>query len=238
MDPLDTKKRIFAAHKLLTEKTTSKEKIELVRSLIKGLNPRVDKLLENFLKAFSDLEKFHKDEIIELTAEYLPENTEEEKKRKKAFLWFIRNWKSLHSEIDRIKKEFELKTKSTDQDIAKMWKIATGLKGSLGITTILATLIVLIFILPNSKGLNKKSINNSVKITAKKIRVINFEGKKIPLTELTISQGPECTTGNEQAQHYHAKDHVTAEALDGSSVSNPGGCGFGKVKEIKIVEVD
>jgi len=25
MDPLDTKKRIFAAHKLLTEKTTSKQ---------------------------------------------------------------------------------------------------------------------------------------------------------------------------------------------------------------------
>src|SRR3989344_7122304 len=133
MDPLDTKKRIFAAHKLLTEKTTSKEKIELVRSLIKGLNPRVDKLLENFLKAFSDLEKFHKDEIIELTAEYLPENTEEEKKRKKAFLWFIRNWKSLHSEIDRIKKELEIKSKSTDQDIAKMWKIASALKGPFGL---------------------------------------------------------------------------------------------------------
>ena len=50
MDPLDTKKRIFAAHKLLTEKTTSKQKLESVKALIKGINPRIDTFLENSSK--------------------------------------------------------------------------------------------------------------------------------------------------------------------------------------------
>src|SRR3989344_373280 len=135
MDPLDTKKRIFAAHKLLTEKTTTKEKVDSVNSLLKGINPRIDRLLENSSKAFSDFEKFHKGEIIELTAEYLPENTEEEKKKKKVILWFIRNWKSLHSEIDRVRKEFEKGNQTSEQKIQSTGRIITFAKGPLGIIT-------------------------------------------------------------------------------------------------------
>ncbi|OGK09939.1 hypothetical protein A2767_00995 [Candidatus Roizmanbacteria bacterium RIFCSPHIGHO2_01_FULL_35_10] len=239
MDPLDIKKRIFATHKLLTEKTTSKEKLDSVKSLLKGINARIDKLLDSSSKALADLEKFHKGEIIELTAEHLPENTEEEKKKKKAFLWFIRNWKSLHSEIDRIKKELEIKSKSTDQDIAKMWKIASALKGPFGLITAFAVVIVIgLTVLNQSKHSSGLPNSNKQIESEKKIRVIIVDNKQIPLTELTTGQSSECLDGQEQAPHYHAKDHVAAKALDETMVTDPGGCGFGKVNDIIIQEVN
>ncbi|OGK11580.1 hypothetical protein A2954_01845 [Candidatus Roizmanbacteria bacterium RIFCSPLOWO2_01_FULL_37_12] len=245
MDPLDTKKRIFAAYKLLTEKTTSKQKIESVKILIKGVNPKIDTLLENSTKALSELEKFHKGEIIELTAEHLPENTDEDKKRKKALLWFIRNWKSLHGEIDRVKKELEVKSNTADQDIAKMWKIASSLKGPLGITTAFAVIVVIgLSIFGGNKNKTNIVPSSTLQITnepvsiKEKIKVIVVDGKQIPLTELTTGQGQECMDGNIEAPHYHAKDHVAAKALDGFTVSDPGGCGFGMIKVVQIVEVE
>ena len=68
--------------------------------------------------------------------------------------------------------------------------------------------------------------------------MIVFNGKQIPLTELTTGQGPECLNGSNETPHYHAKDHTSAQALDGSTVSDPGGCGFGKVKEVQVIEVE
>jgi len=248
MDPLETKKRIFAAHKLLTEKTTSKQKLESVKALIKGINPRIDKLLEDSSKAFSDLEKLKKGEVIELTAEHLPENTEEEKKRKKALLWFIRNWKSLHSEIDRVKKEFELGKQRGEQQVASAGKIVAFAKGPIGLTTVIAVVLVIGLSVFGGKKQETNKINpsptNSIppstteSTSGEKIKVIIVDGKKIPLTELTTGQGAECLDGQKQVPHYHAKDHVSAKALDGSSVSDPGGCGFGKVNEVKIEEAE
>jgi len=206
-------------------------------------------LLENSSKALSDLEKFQKGEMIELTAEHLPENTEEEKKRKKALLWFIRNWKSLHSEVDRVKKEFEKGTQGTEQKIQSGGRIVGFAKGPFGLMTALAIIIVISLSViggkktdtnkttPASTDLLPTSATESTS-SKSKIRVIVFNGKKIPITELTTGQGPECLDGQEQAPHYHAKDHTSAKALDGASVSDPGGCGFGKVKDVKIVEVE
>lgn len=249
MDPLDTKKRILAAHKLLTEKTTSKQKLESVKVLIKGINPRIDRLLEDSSKAFSDLEKLQKGEMVELTAEHLPENTEEEKKRKKALLWFIRNWKSLHSEIDRVKKEFELGKKRGEQQVASAGKIVAFAKGPIGLTTAIAVVLVVGWSVfggkktetnktaPSPTNLFPTSTSQTTP-SKEKIKVIVFNGKQIPLTELTTGQGQECLDGNIEAPHYHAKDHISAKALDGSMVSDPDGCGFGKVSEVKIEEVE
>src|SRR3989338_8642522 len=108
MDPLNTKGRIFAAHKLLLEKTTSKEKFESIRTLLKGINPHIDTKLEQVSQVFQKIEQFKKGEVIDLTAEHLPEKTEEEIERKKLFLLLLRNWKQLHKEVDRVKKEFEI----------------------------------------------------------------------------------------------------------------------------------
>ena len=245
MDPLDTKKRIFAAHKLLTEKTTSKQKLESVKALIKGINPRIDKLLDGSSKAFSDLEKFQKGEIIELTAEHLPENTEEDKKRKEALLWFIRNWKSLNSEVERVKKEFEQFKQGSEQQVASTGKIIAFAKGPFGLMTVLAVVIVISLSVFSGKKSEKNTVptnplQTTTEITSskEKIKVIVVNDKQIPLTELTTGQGPECLDGSNEAPHYHAKDHAAAKALAGTSVSDPGGCGFGKVKEVNIIEVE
>lgn len=239
MDPLDTKKRIFAVHKLLVEKTTTKQKFESVRTLIKGLNPRIDAILIDASKALSELEKIQKGEFIELSAEHLPENTEEEKKRKKAFLWFVGSWKDLKGEVERVKKEFEQGKQGQNQQISSAGKIIAFAKGPFGMMTALAVIAVIVL---SVFGVKKETLNKTVpqKQTAvgAKIKVIIVDGKQIPLTELTTSQGPECLTGSEETSHYHVKDHTTAKALDGSIVSDPGGCGFGKVSEVRIIEVE
>ena len=113
MDPLNTKGRIFAAHKLLLEKTTSKEKFESIRTLLKGINPHIDTKLEQVSQVFQKIEQFKKGEVIDLTAEHLPEKTEEEIERKKLFLLLLRNWKQLYKEVDRVKKEFEIQSNSS-----------------------------------------------------------------------------------------------------------------------------
>ena len=57
MDVQDTKTRILAAYKLLTEETTTQEKFESVRTLIKGIHPRVDAHLEKTSQALVHLER-------------------------------------------------------------------------------------------------------------------------------------------------------------------------------------
>ncbi len=67
-----------------------------------------------------------------------------------------------------------------------------------------------------------------------KIQVILFGDKQIPLSELHIGQAhiPHC-----DSPHYHAiTGRVTA--LDGTVLQDPGDCGFGKVKDVKIIEVE
>ena len=205
MDPLDTKKRIFAAHKLFSENTTTKEKFESVRSLVKGINPKLDKLLEETSISLAKLEKLQQGEYIELTTEHLPEDTEEKKKRKKVLLLFIKNWKSLQDEVKRVEKEMDLKTKSTEEDIAKIGKIASGLKGPVGLITAFAVIIVIGLSVLGRKKSDSNTLPKDMSNTAKKaasskekIKVIIVENKQIPLTELTTSQGAECMDGRER----------------------------------------
>ncbi len=69
-----------------------------------------------------------------------------------------------------------------------------------------------------------------------KIKVIIVNGKKVPLAQVHIGQGPECDSETKQYAHYHANTG-SATALDGTVLTDPGGCGFGKVKDIPVEEV-
>jgi hypothetical protein len=71
-----------------------------------------------------------------------------------------------------------------------------------------------------------------------KIQVIDVNGKKVPLSELRTGIGPECKTSGNEVLHYHAKNGETAQATDGQKVTDPGGCGYGKVDDVKIEEVE
>lgn len=103
IDPKVQKEKLEAAYALVTEQTTTFEKFEKIRILLKGIHPRIDKHLGSVSKAFHHLKKVHKGEIIELTLEHLPEDTKEQKKRKKALLLFLSFWKDLKGEVTRIK---------------------------------------------------------------------------------------------------------------------------------------
>ena len=249
MDLKDTKLRIETAYKLLTSETTSKEKFESIRTLIKGLNPRLDTLLENTSKILSDIQKLQKGDIIILTAGQLPENTEEEKKRKKKLLLLINSWRNLTSEVKRISLELE-HMKDTDssnkttsiEKIESVGRIAAVAKGPFGIITLGAIIIagVSLFLISN----NNRSIQTkndvlpaqTTQTRASKIQVIIFNGKKLPLKDLHIGIGPECMNQRTEASHYHALHNNSVTSLDGTEVQDPGACGYGKVNETKIIE--
>lgn len=78
MDAADAKNRFLAASELLRGDAITIDKLHSIRDLIRGINPRVDELLNNCLSAVSKNQKLEKSEVIELSQENLPENTEEE----------------------------------------------------------------------------------------------------------------------------------------------------------------
>lgn len=261
MTPTDSKERFLAASRLLTAQSTTLEKFEEVRKLTAGVNPKVDRLLELCSDALSKIEKLRKGEVIELAADHLPEETEEEKRRKAAILFFIRSWKELQSEVERVKSELADKgeSKSSQEQMASLGKIAVFAKGPFGIITLGAVIVagILIYFGNNQNQVQTQvPVNTSIvrstpassstpaltpsssPTVKKKIKVITYNEKQIALSELTVATGSECTVDHQEpASHYHAKDHESAPALDGTMVFDPGGCGFGKVSEVKIEEV-
>lgn len=234
----DAREKIIAAYDLLQQDLPISQKLSSAKTLIKGINPKLDEILEKTQDAHQNLSKVLKGDVVELSAESLPEGTEEEKKRKKAALLFIKHFRELESEIERAKREFG----SEKNNVEKISDLLAKAKGPFGIITIAAVVIVGGLIFFNSqKGTEKieesKITNSAPKTSSLKIKVIDFEGKKIPLSELITGVGPECLSNNQPAEHYHALDHQASKAIDGERVQDPGGCGFGKTAEVKIEEI-
>lgn len=234
----DSKKRLQEANQLLVEKTTTAEKLESLSVILKGLNPKLDIALQNYAETFSKIESLQSGDAVSLTAASIPANSEEEKRRKKAILAFIRTWEDLKDEIVRVKTELE-NSQGTQQQAQSAGKIISNALGPFGLVTIAAVLIVGFLTFTNLNkppqtqvAQDQSSAQSGTTAPVSKIKVIIFGGKKIPLTELTEGKGPEC----DQASHYHAKNHTAAIAIDGSTVPDPGSCGFGKVSEVEVVD--
>lgn len=228
-----------AAHKLLLEETTTRQKFESIRTLIKGINPTVDKTLTQTSQALADYEKLHKGEVIELTAEKLPENTEEQKKRKKALLFLLKSWKQLLSEVERVQSEFEKEKQEGGKPQDTWSRIVAGAKGPFGIITLGAILIIGFLAFTNDKAPNTAvaPVNTEIPSKHKKLG-IEYNSKIIPLSELQARTGPDCTVSGEQVSHYHAKNEVSATATDGTVIPDPGSCAYGKVSEVTVVEIE
>ncbi len=229
----EQREKFEAAEKLLMANVASIEKLASIRILLKGINPKIDNLLETCLKTLSSFEKIQDAQIIELTTENLPENTEEEKRRKKRLLLFLKNWKELKLEVARVKGELE---KADHQGkIKSTTNIAAFAKGPFGIITLAAVLIASFLLYQtknNPKG--KEPPPPTPAVSEKpKIKVIEFQGKSIPLTEFALRTGPDC-----DSPHYHAANHVSVKAMDGSIISDPGACAFGRAKDVIIKEVN
>ncbi len=230
----DVQKRMLAAYNLLTDSSFTHAKLDEIRTLIKDINPRLDTTLEKVSHAFSEYEKISQGEIIELTAEHLPEQTEEEKKRKKKFLFLFQSLKDLQGEIKRVQNELENNSsyRSPQEQVRRFGRLITGAKGAFGVVTIIAVAIVGFMIITNihqTKPAEKQVAGAATGKTSIKGIIVN--GKKIPLGALYIGYGPDC-----DSPHYHAINEK-AQALDGSIVQDPGGCGFGRVKDVAVVDI-
>jgi len=117
------KEKIDAAWRLLTEETTSFGKFEKVRTLVKGLNPRVDKTLAEAAKVISKLKKIQKGEVITLAAEGLAEDTPQK--------LFLARWKTLKSEVKRVRDIY----RSHQKNLETAARVAHGAKGPWGLIT-------------------------------------------------------------------------------------------------------
>jgi len=238
MQYLNQKERIEAAYKLLQEETSSYEKFDSIRQIVSGLNPKVDKLLASLDKNLSIIKNLKEGNIIELSAQTLPETTEKEKRRKKFLILFIRNFQELRNEVERIKNQ--LNNQQTQGNTSNIGKILIKARGPFGIITIIAiaSVVILTYVAKNSETSQSTESKNpdtqtQVRTINQKMKVITFNGKKIPLTEIQVSTGPDCN-----ANHYHAVDHTKVKALDNSIINDPGSCGFGKVNETLVEDYE
>lgn len=217
----DTHDRLIAAQKLLDSGTTSIEKFNSVKKLLKGIDPRLDSALNSASDVLGRIENLQKGDLVELSAGGLSEGTEEEKRRKKAILLFIKSWKDIKSEVARVEAEIHSSEgKSVKEKAGSASRIAYFAKGIFGLATLAAVVIV---------GAKMFSAEVAPK---QGIQVIEFKGKQIPVSELVVGTGADC-----DADHYHAANGTSAQAVDGVSVPDPGGCGFGRVSETTISEI-
>ena len=144
IDAEQTRKRLIAAHTLLLEPSTTHEKFISVRTLLEGINPKIDEALAGCDKLFSTFGKIESGDIVGLSADHLPENTEEQKRRKKYLLLFLANWNHLKKEVERVQAELAAaKETSAPQEKASHWsRIFRLAKGPFGLVTAIAVVAV------------------------------------------------------------------------------------------------
>ncbi len=217
MDYSEAKKRILAAQKLLNDTGINKETFEAIRALVKGIHPRMDKIFNTCSEQLSTFEKYQKGEILELSLEAMPETTQEHKKRKKALLLFLHNWKELKGEIVRVQQELESPTfhQQRTNRIKSVGRIVVLAKGPVGMITLIAVVVVLVSAARQKQTLTVKT------------QYLIVNSHKVPLSQFHIGTGTDC-----DAAHYHAKNITSVTAVDGTVLSDPGGCGFGKVASV------
>lgn len=146
INPSNPREKIDAAIELLMGETTTVAKFEKIRTLVKGINPKIDTTLESCSKVIKKLKKISKAEVIELTTEALPEDTKEQKERKKVLLLLIGLWKDLRSEIKRIK-DIHQSSHTSDKpsfntQVTAFGKVIALAKGPFGLITGAAIVIV------------------------------------------------------------------------------------------------
>lgn len=143
MDYKAIEKRLQAAHTILHADSINRAAFDSLKTLLTGINPKLDKALSEAGKAWKHIDQIQKSDVIALVVEGLPEATVEQKKRKKALLLFFKWWNDLKSEVARVEKEL-----ANDPDAkhhSNAWGKIFGLaKGPLGIVTLVAAGVVML----------------------------------------------------------------------------------------------
>lgn len=141
----DTRNRLVAAEKLLRERQVSRQSFEAIRTLIKGINPQLDQVLNKTSPVLKKADQLYHQKVIDLTLEALPGKTKEAKRRQKLLLLLLKYWKQLRQEVKRVESLLEKQQQSDADSLAD--KTATGsqivayAKGPLGAVTATAVVI-------------------------------------------------------------------------------------------------
>lgn len=141
--------QLESAYELLAEDVTTAEKIEKIKTLISGINPKLDRELDKMMAAYNHLKAAADTNIVHLVGHTLPENTKVQKKHKKALLLFLASWRSLKSEVERVNGYYEdvSQTSSVGHHTGVAVKSVLFAKGAFGVITGLAILAVGAYIL-------------------------------------------------------------------------------------------
>lgn len=136
VDPTVVKQKVAAAVSILSESSTTLERVRSAAALLKGINKKLDALASACEKNCAAIELATTGAYIELAASNLPEETEEQKKRKKYLLLFIKSWEDLKGEVARVQAELDQGHSVSD---SSFWKsmLSAG-KGPLAVITIVA----------------------------------------------------------------------------------------------------
>lgn len=148
------REKIRAALDLLMEETTTLSKFEKIRTLISGVNPKIDKALSEISSIIKSLQKIENIEVIDLTVQALPEKTDKDRKRKKLLLLLLSSWKNLRSEVERVQSLYEKANSdegiSSSEHASILGKAFGFAKGPLGFVTLAAIAIVGVISLLNA----------------------------------------------------------------------------------------
>ncbi|MEN9561410.1 MAG: hypothetical protein RIQ56_683 [Candidatus Parcubacteria bacterium] len=146
MDPREAKKRLLAAQTLLLEPSTTIDKFRSLRTLLYGIHPNIDEVLHVCDAQASQLQKVFEGDFLTLGLEKLPENSEEEKRRKQMLILFWNSWNKLKGEVARVQAEFDAAQHSSDA-VSKgsaIGRILNFAKGPFGIFTAIAVGVVVL----------------------------------------------------------------------------------------------
>lgn len=137
------KEKILAAQALLLESSSSFDKFHAVAKLLSGVHPSLDEALVRAQKDMQSVEQILGKDFFSFAAENLPEVTEEQKKSKKAVLFFWKTWNTLRSEVSRVQAEIEAsaKTNDTGDKVSHWGRILNFAKGPFGVLTLVAIIL-------------------------------------------------------------------------------------------------
>ena len=152
--PSISQEKIRAALDLLMEETTTLQKLEKIKTLISGVNPRIDKTLTEISTIIKNLKRIENVDVIDLSLSALPETTDKDKKRKKLLLALLSSWKNLGSEVERVQSLYNQAgsdgSVSIGEHASVLGKTLALAKGPLGFVTVAAVVIVGVIALLNA----------------------------------------------------------------------------------------
>src|SRR5260221_8637306 len=115
----DAHEKMMSLYQLTQGVTLSVDTFEHLHVILKGIHPKLDEKLEICSGALRTLQKIQSVDVITLTAEGLPEDTEEKRKRKKALIFFISSIKNLKVRYNELMQNLRRQIKMVIRQIVR-----------------------------------------------------------------------------------------------------------------------